>query len=123
MRSDDGKTALARTVVIAYIVEGWNKWLRPGIYTICHEPGLDVRKALKAAAAEYLQTPQGQGYRDYELGSDVFNWGDAVVAIPDEILQSQGIQQIRVEMENEDVLVVNHDEALVDRMGLYGEAK
>jgi hypothetical protein len=114
--SGDGGTRLVRTVVVAYIVEGWDEWLRPGVYTVHHVPGLDVRQAVKVAAAEYLQTPQGREYAHYELGSDVFNWGDAVVAIPDDILRRHGIHRIHVELENEEVLVVDHDEALVDRM-------
>jgi len=99
------------TTIVALIAEGWvGKAYPPGIYRVLHDPEADPVAAIKAAAREFVRTPDGQQYLQTEVGGDRFNWGDAVAAIPPEILARHGVQTVVVEDVGSHVVVVDHDE-------------
>ncbi len=105
------------TTIVAVIADGYvdlRNTYPPGIYHVLHAPGVDLVAAIKAAAQEFVSTPEGQEYLETDVGSDTFNWGDAVVAIPPEILARHGIRALVVADLGCDVEVVDHDEALVE---------
>lgn len=102
-----------QTTIVALIAEGFIREAHPpGIYRVYHDPGVDPVEAIKAAAQEFVVTPEGREYLSSDVGSDVFNWGDAVVSIPPEILAGHGVQGLVVEGLGRHVEVVNHDEAI-----------
>jgi len=106
------------TTIVAVIADGYvdlGNMYPPGIYHVLHAPGVDLVAAIKAAAQEFVSTPEGQEYLD-DVGSDTFNWGDAVVAIPPEILARHGIRALVVADLGGDAEVVDHDEALVETL-------
>ena len=103
------------TTIVALIAEGWvGKAYPPGIYRVTHDPEADPVAAIKAAAREFVRTPDGREYLQTNVGGDRFNWGDAVVAIPPEILARHGVQTVIVEDVGLHVVVVDHDEGIVE---------
>lgn len=70
---------------------------------------IDIRKAIKAACTEFVQTPEGK--RIYEHNCGCFNWADFASSVPAEICEKHGFrcnQYINNDIE------VNWDEHLVD---------
>ena len=103
------------TTIVALIAEGWiGEAYPPGIYRVLHDPEADPVAAIKAAAREFVNTPDGQQYLQTNVGGDRFNWGDAVVAIPPEILARHGVQTVVVEDVGPHVVVVDHDEGIAE---------
>ena len=66
----------------------------------------DIEKAFRDAVKEFLSTEEGQRIVNYNGGD--FNWGDAVLNIPDEIWKNHGL----IHLESTAVVSVNHDENL-----------
>jgi hypothetical protein len=55
--SDD----VRQTTIVALIAEGFIREAHPpGIYRVCHDPGVDPVEAIKAAAQEFVVTPEGR---------------------------------------------------------------
>lgn len=102
-----------RTIVVAVIIETWDEMYPPSIYQVDHDPGVDPVEAIKAAAQEFVATPEGQEYLKTDVGSDAFNWGDAVVAIPLGTLARYGVYALEVQ-DLGNCVVVNHDECIAD---------
>lgn len=117
-----GAQELVRTMVVAYIVEGLDTYYPPGVYAFWHKPGIDVQQAAHSAAEAFAATANGEEYAADELGGDRFNWGDAVTAIPSEIWEQFGIAQVDVLDLGPDVVVVDHDEALVENRHYLGNS-
>ena len=101
-----------KTTIVAVIIDGWPRdMLQPGIYQVRHSLKVNPIEAIKAAAREFVATPEGQEYLESDVGSDVFNWGDAIAAIPIEILRRHNVQGFMpVGLGN--VVVVDHDEEI-----------
>lgn len=72
---------------------------------------VDAEKALRNAVAEYLNTKEGK--RAIELTCNDFNWGDAIMGVPDKIWFKHGLS-----MDNEKVVIVkvNQDEILFEEV-------
>jgi len=103
------------TTIVALIAEGQvGKAYPPGIYRVLHDPKVDPVAAIKAAAQESVRTPDGQQYLQTNVGEGRFNWGDAVAAIPPEILARHGVQTAVVEGVGPHVVVVDHDEGIAE---------
>lgn len=101
--------------IVALIAEGWvEEAYPPGIYRVLHDPGTDPVAAIKAAAREFVHTPDGRQYLQTNVGGDRFNWGDAVTAISPEILARHGVQTVVVEDVGPHVVVVDHDEGIAE---------
>lgn len=66
----------------------------------------DVEKALRDAVAEYLETDSGKKVVEYNCGD--FNWGDAILNVPDVIWKNHGL----IHLNSTAVVSVNHDENL-----------
>jgi hypothetical protein len=108
----------ATTTIAALILEDLDCGGHPpGVYRVTHDTGVDPVTAIKAAAREFAATPEGQTYLSDEVGGDAFNWGDAVVALPPDVLARHGIQAFEAEELGNRVLVVDHDEGLIPRGG------
>jgi hypothetical protein len=104
-----------QVTIVALIAEGWvGKAYPPGIYRVLHDPEADPVAAIKAAAREFVHTPDGREYLQTNVGGDRFNWGDAVVAIPPEILARHGVQTVVVEDVGAHVVIVDHDEGIAE---------
>jgi hypothetical protein len=103
---------LQSTTIVAHIVEDVKTVYPPLISRVFHALGVDPVAAIKAAAQEFVETPDGREYLRTNVGADCFNWGDAVVAVPPEILARHGVQALVVESLGPDVVVVNHDERI-----------
>ena len=99
------------TIVVA-LIPGRNRTVA-AIHQVVSLMDVDVKSVIKRAAAEFLETPEGEDYLD-EICYDQFNWGDAFTAIPTKILNRHGVYSCEPVVEGDDlVLVVNHDEGLV----------
>ena len=110
---EDPSDDVRQTTIVALIAEGFIREAHPpGIYRVYHDPGVDPVEAIKAAAQEFVVTTEGREYLASDVRSDVFNWGDAVMAIPPEILAQHGVQGLVVEDLGRNVEVVDHDEAI-----------
>lgn len=72
----------------------------------------DVLGAIKAAAQDFVNTPDGMAYAE-SINWD-FNWGDALQEIPDEILSSHGITALG--HQDHDVITVNNYEVILDEL-------
>lgn len=69
--------------------------------------GCDADKSFRAAIQEYLKTKQGKTVAQ-ENGND-FNWGDAMLCVPNEIWEKHGLKMLDSKPV---VYSVNHDENL-----------
>lgn len=85
----------------------------PSIYRVHHDDHADPVVAIRAAAREFVTTPEGQEYLGFAVGGDCFNWGDAVTAIPPETLDRYGIRALVVLDLGSDVVTVDHDECIL----------
>jgi len=104
---------LAKVTIIVALIPGRNR-TDVTIYQVVSRPSADVRLAIREAAAEFLETPEGEDYLN-EICYDQFNWGDAFTAIPAETLNRCGIYSCEPVVKGNDfVLVVDHDEGLVE---------
>lgn len=66
------------------------------------------------ATSEYLLTDGGK--QELSHNSGCFNWGDAVMSVPDEILSKYGIKPLlteKVSLSEHEVVTVDQDESLV----------
>lgn len=61
-------------------------------YIVSHQPGIDVEKAIEDTICCFLQTDEGKEVAQGENGH--FNYGDAVVYVPNEVWQKFGILSI-----------------------------
>ncbi|MBU0491020.1 MAG: hypothetical protein KKB13_04155 [Chloroflexi bacterium] len=86
--------------------------LTASVYRVACRPGTDVRQAVQAAAQEFLGTPVGQAYHQQVVGRDSFNWGDALVSVPPEVLRRHGVLEFVGLYDELEVLVVDHDECV-----------
>lgn len=73
----------------------------------------DVKAAIESAVAEFLPTPEGIDYLK-GIGWDTFNLGDAVVALPKDILVKHGI--CRIEPLTSFLVSVPHDRPLAPKV-------
>jgi hypothetical protein len=88
-RVEDADEATSRIVLTLSNPRDGGPWAM----TVRHKRTItDPREAVKAAALEFLQTPEGQAIADSNHGD--FNYGDAATEIPDEILARHGITQL-----------------------------
>ena len=74
------------------------------------KPGVDPIAALKQAARDFLDTPEGKAYVERTNAAD-YNWGDLVSSVPDEITEKHGV---RITSTSFTHYVVDHDERLVN---------
>ena len=76
----------------------------------------EPEQKIRDAVAEYLGTPDGQ--RAIEETCRDFNWGDAILYVPDAIWKKHGITELgdgdRIVIRNPVEIVVNQDEVLFD---------
>jgi hypothetical protein len=69
--------------------------------------GVDFEAALREAVAEFLKTEDGKQAR--LAACDDFNWGDAIMYVPDECWAKHGLKMVTDSIET---LRVNQDELL-----------
>lgn len=77
-----------------------------GSWVLAAAPGVDVRRAMAAAAAAWARSEAPEAPEDI-LG---VRWGDCVEQLPDDILASHGLSVWRVEPD--ETLRVDYDEVL-----------
>jgi len=94
-----------RTVIVAQYED------RAAVYIVVHEDEVDPVAAIGDAAQAFLDTPDGQAYYIANVAPDEFNWGDAVIAIPNDTLAAHGVLRFEP-LEGECAAVVNHDQTL-----------
>lgn len=70
---------------------------------------IDVMKACRAAANEFIQTKDGREV--YRYNSECFNWGDFNECVPNDICEKYGFRKIDYDVANTDVI---WDEQLID---------
>ncbi len=68
----------------------------------------DAQYSMRAAVKEYLSTEEGKQIAEDNMQD--FNWGDAILHIPDELWEKYGLRMVTHLTDN--VIVVNHDENL-----------
>ncbi len=68
----------------------------------------DPQAAMRAAVKEFLSTEEGKQIAEDNMQD--FNWGDAILHIPDELWAKHGLRMVTHLTDN--VIVVNHDENL-----------
>lgn len=80
----------------------------PIIWIVTHTCPIEALESnLRAAVKAFLETPDGQAIIEENCGA--FNWGDAVIHIPTDILNSYEIVEIdRIDP----VIELDHDEDL-----------
>lgn len=93
--------------VIAYIDNGPADKLALGIVVKTVVPDSDPISAIKAAAQEYCETPEGKTFLANSLGD--FNYGDFVEANPEELCKKHGFYIVDTFTTES---VVRHDEKL-----------
>lgn len=54
------------------------------------DPDLDFKACIRAAAVEFLQTPEGQRILAHNCGA--FNWGDAIEELPEDLCLKHGFR-------------------------------
>lgn len=69
----------------------------------------DIEGSMRAAVKEFLRSPESE--KALELTNGQFNWGDAIVHVPEEIWNKHGIQIIP-EKEADYIVIFSHDEKL-----------
>ena len=84
---------------------GWNAL---GIVVEHEDAELDVVAAIKAAAAEFVATPDGE--KAIEEAKGDFNYGDFVQNVPNSVCENHGFTVVDTFATN---LVVDHDERLI----------
>ena len=77
----------------------------------------DVEAALRAAVEEFLTTPEGR--EAVEDTHHDFNWGDAIVYVPDEIWGKHGLKLLGEP--NYETVFVDQDERLCPELCPHGE--
>ena len=84
------------------------------LYEVTIDDDVDLEEAIRAAVRQFVETEEGKAYLE-EIYGDIFNWGDACIEIPDEILKEHGIHSIdELKLNRDGIVTVWHDENLID---------
>lgn len=69
----------------------------------------DPEQALRDAVKQFLKTEEGKKMIEYSAGD--FNWGDAVMSVPNEVWKAHGLTMVETGIQD---IVVNQDEVLCE---------